>query len=152
MICPTPSVEAARVPLAALCKALGDNPRDGILARLVASGRITAPDAKGRVMLAEAVGAYFETVRADLRAATLTAGAERAREARAEAAELQLQMARRDLVARDDAEAATDALCGEILTAFSGLAARITRDVRTRRRIEEITRAAQAALAREVAG
>lgn len=141
----------AALDLQALAHLLGDDPAAGILARLVASGRI-ARDASGRVPLAEAVPVFFDTLRADLRAMTATAAAERARGARAEAAELRLSEARRDLVPGEDAEGAVDALCGEINASFAALPARVTRDPRARRRVDEIARAAQAALARDLTG
>lgn len=151
MILPRPSAYRATVALGTLRKTLGDDPATGVLARLVASGRIAAPDAKGRVPLAEAVAAYFDTVRADMRAATLTAAVERARAARAESAELKLAESRRELVPAEDAEAAIDALCGAVLSGLTGLPARVTRDIPTRRRIEALAHAAQTALARDLA-
>lgn len=144
-----PSPDGARVSLADLRKALGDHPRGGILAALVRAGVIEA-DRKGRVSLAQAVPCYFSRLRADLRAASASAGADRARAARAGAAELRLSEARRDLVARDDALTATDALTGEIVSTFASLPARITRDMGNRRHVAALTRAAQAALAKEL--
>lgn len=132
-----------------LMRLLDDDPASGILARAIASGHLV-PDALGRVMLAEAVPMFFDSLRADLRAATATAAVERARAARAASAELRLAEARRDLIPTEDAEAAVDHLCGTVLTALAGLPARITRDMKVRRMIEDSINQCRRAIAEEV--
>lgn len=150
MIAPKSSGPRALVKLAALRAVLSD-PEDGILARLIAAGRIEKPDGEGRVDIAVAVPLFFTELRAELRASTASASAERARQARAEAAELTLALARRDVIAQDDAAQAIDSLCGAINEALTSLAPRVTRDIRRRRGIEAAAFATRQAVAREVA-
>lgn len=137
-----------RVTVAALRRVLGEAP-GGIVDRLVRAGQITT-DRRGRVDLGQAVPAFLTELRADLRGSTQTAASERARQARAEALGLRLAIERRELIQHDQAEAATDALCGAVLTALHGLPSRITRDMGTRRRIDSLVLDVQAALAADL--
>jgi hypothetical protein len=75
----------------------------------------------------------------------------RARDARAEASELALAVARRDVIPYAEAETATDFLCGVIADQIGGLPARVTRDMRERRAIEDALRRAQGAIAADLA-
>ncbi len=149
MIAPKAAANAALVPADQLRKLLGDQP-GGILDRLVAAGRVAPPDDQGRIDLLQALPSFFQELRNELRASTATAASERARLARAASAELRLAEARREFVPHEDGEAAVDCLVGAVLTALSGLPARVTRDVPTRRKIEERLHLMQGALAREI--
>ena len=140
---------AALVPADQVRKLLGDLP-GGILDRLVAAGRITPPDNQGRIDLVQALPSFFKELRIELRASTATAASELSRLARAASTELRLAEARRDLIETDDADAAVDHLCGTISTTLGGLPARVTRDVPTRRRIEQAVHQVQAQLARNL--
>lgn len=145
------TASAALVPLDGLRKVLADDPKAGIFARLIAAGRIAAPDAEGRVDITTALPLFFEEMRSQMRAGTATAASERARQARAAAAELRVAESTRDLIPSEDAELAVDHLCGAVMTAITAMPARITRDVPTRRRIEAAFHTLQAAMAREIA-
>lgn len=149
MIAPKASASAALVPLAALRKALGDTAESGTMSRLIAAGKVV-PDGEGRVDIVAVLPIYFSELRAELRASTATAASERARVARAASAELRLAEARREMIEVEDATAAVDHLVGAILTGLSGLPARITRDIPTRRKIEAILHKVQGELAREI--
>ena len=149
MIAPKATASAAFVPVDSLRKLLGD-PSGGILDRLITSGRIGPPDDQGRVNLIEVLPLFFAELRNELRAGTATAASERARLARAASAELRLAEARRDLVPTEDAAAAVDHLCGTIATTLSGLPARVTRDIPTRRKVEQALHQMQAQLARDL--
>ena len=143
------SFNAALAPVDQLRKLLSDAP-GGIIDRLVAAGRITAPDNQGRIDLVQTLPAFFAELREQMRSSTATAASERARLARAASSELRLAEARRELIETDDASAAVDHLCGAVLTVLSGLPARITRDVPTRRKIEARLHSMQGALVREI--
>jgi hypothetical protein len=149
MIAPKATGSAALVQIAALRKALGD-PQGGILDRLIMAGKIGAADAQGRIDLVQAVPLFFGELRAEMRASTATAASERACLARAASAELRLAEARRDLVPTEDAAAAVDHLGGSISTALGGLPARVTRDIPTRRKVEQAVHQMQAQLARDL--
>lgn len=120
------------------------------LAALIAGGRIEQA-ADGTVPLISAVQVYLADLRSALRDRSATASAERARAARADAAELRLAEARRDLIPTEDAEHAVDLLCGAVQTALGSLPARCTRDIPLRRRIEAEVSTVQGTIARDVA-
>ncbi|WP_103255592.1 hypothetical protein [Tabrizicola aquatica] len=143
------SPTGATVRLAELCQILGDGPKTGHLARAVAAGTLK-PDKQGRVAITVAVPMFFEALRQEAAAGTATAAAEAARAARADAQELRLAEARRELIPVEDGEAALDHVVGAILTSLSAMPARITRDVPLRRRVEAALHQAQAALARDL--
>lgn len=67
---------------------------------------------------------------------TKTASASRATDARAREIELRIAERSRELIPIDDANLALDLVVGEVNKQFTGLAARITRDVGLRRKIE----------------
>lgn len=67
---------------------------------------------------------------------TKTAAASRATDARAREIELRIAREERQLIPREDADLAIDLVVGEVNKQFTGLAARITRDVGLRRKIE----------------
>ncbi len=119
---------------------------------LIASGAIPTPEGREqRVPMVEAIHAYLGHLREASRTASASAAMARARNARTEASELALAIARRDLVPDAEAETATDFLCGMIADQIGGLPARVTRDLRERRRIEDALREAQDRIAKDLA-
>jgi len=122
----------------------------GELEGLIASGTLPALDGD-RLPMISAVQSYLANLREASRNASASAAQARARDARAEASELALAVARRDLIQDSEAETATDFLCGVISEAIGGLPARVTRDLRDRRLIEEALREAQDRIAQDLA-
>ena len=104
-----------------------------------------------KLPMIEAVQAFLHHLRNESRNASASAAMARARDARAEASELALAISRRDVIADGEAEMATDFLCGRISEVIGGLPARVTRELRDRRRIEEVLRAAQGGIAADLA-
>lgn len=143
--------DGAMVPLAGLRKTLNDPEDGGILSRLIEAKQIDKPDPEGKVDITMAVPAFFKELRAEMRATTASAAAERARAARAEAQELRLAETLRELVAVDEVEAAVDHLCGVIVTTLGGLPARASRILPVRRQIEDMVRKAQMAISDDLA-
>lgn len=124
---------------------------EGRLVRLIADGKIKEV-ARGRVGLVEAVQAFLDDLRADLRANTASASVEKAREARADAAQLRLAEKRREVIPRDEAEAAVDYVCGAINSALASIPARVTRDPMLRRRIDAVVLRSRKDIGRRVKG
>lgn len=90
---------------------------------LIASGAIPTPEGREqRVPMVEAIHAYLGHLREASRTASASAAMARARNARTEASELAVAIARRDLVPDAEAETATDFLCGMIADQIGGLA------------------------------
>lgn len=123
---------------------------DGEIEALIAAGQIDPPE-HDRVPMVQAVQAFLGHLRETARTASASAAMARARDARAEASELALAISRRDVIPDGEAEMATDFLCGRISEVIGGLPARVTRDLRDRRRIEETLRAAQEGIAADLA-
>lgn len=134
------------VKTAELAKIFAD--QDGRLARLIDQGIVK--EAGGRVSIVEAVRAFLEDLRADLRSNTATAAAERAREARASATALRLAEKKRAVIPQSDAEAAVDYLVGAVNSALAAIPARVTRAPETRRTIDHIIFNLRDAIAKEV--
>lgn len=122
----------------------------GELEGLIASGTLPALDGDKLPMIS-AVQSYLAHLRETSRTASASAAMARARDARAEATELSLAIARRDVIQASEAETACDFLCGVISEAIGGLPARVTRDMRERRVIEDALRRAQEAIAADLA-
>jgi len=122
----------------------------GELENMIATGALPALDGDKLPMI-ESVQAFLHFLRNESRNASASAAMARARDARAEASELALAIARRDLVQDTEAAACVDYLCGVIAETFGGLPARITRDLRKRRLIEDALRRAQEAIASDLA-
>lgn len=101
----------------------------------------------GRVSLVEATRAYIAALRERARDASLLAAQERARAARAAAAELSVAVERRELIPTDDADAAVQFVAGVVNSVAHGLPARATRDLRARRAMEKAIREALESLA-----
>lgn len=92
--------------------------------------------AKGQYTLAaiaKGVTKYYED---QLATTSKTAIASRATDARAREIELRIAEKTRSLIPIEDANLALDLVVGEVNRQFTGLAARVTRDVATRRKIE----------------
>ena len=138
----------ATITLAGLRKLTGA--ADGEIEALIAAGQIDPPDGDKLPMI-ESVQAYLGHLRDTARTASASAAMARARDARAEASELALAISRRDVIADAEAEMATDFLCGVISDRIGGLPARVTRDLRDRRRIEDALMKAQEAIAQDLA-
>ncbi|KQB17102.1 hypothetical protein H9N28_07190 [Rhodobacter capsulatus] len=122
----------------------------GELESMIAAGTLPALDGD-RLPMVEAVQAFLHHLRDTARTASASAAMARARDARAEASELALAISRRDLVPDAEAETAADYVCGVIVDRVGGMPARVTRDLRDRRRIEETLRAAQEGIAADLA-
>lgn len=106
--------------------------------------------APGRVALIAAVRAFIEHTKAQARNSTLVSAQERAKSARAAAAELSLMVERRSLVPDEEVQACVDHVAGAIITGITCTPARVTRDLRARRLIEDTLRTAQAAIANDL--
>lgn len=121
----------------------------GEIEELVAHGilRQTEP---GQIGLVAGVGAYINHLKARARNATLSSAAIAARDARAEASELALRVARRDLIADGEAEAALDYLASVIVGEATGLPARATRDLRARAAMDAALRSALTAISNDL--
>ncbi|RID91621.1 hypothetical protein D2N39_13065 [Gemmobacter lutimaris] len=121
----------------------------GELEDLIARGVLHQPQ-PGQIALVAGVAAFLAHLRARARDATLSRAATAARDARAEASELALAVARRDAIPDDQAEAAADFLCATITRELSGLPARATRDLRARAAIDQALRQALVGIADEL--
>lgn len=120
--------------------------RPGEIESLIRSGAIKRA-APGRISLVGGVRALIQNVRAQARDASLAAAQADARSARAEASELALQVECRELIADDEAQAATDHVAASITTAIAALPARASRDLRARAAIYGVLRGVQAKIA-----
>ena len=102
---------------------------------LVAAGFIKKSE-RGSYSVVEVVRgavAYYED---QIEKASKSAAASRATDARTREIELRIAEKRRDLIPREDAEQALEIVVGEVNKQFTGLPARITRDLGLRREIE----------------
>lgn len=138
----------ATITISGLHRLTGAEP--GEIEALIGAGQIDQPDGD-RVPMVQAVQSYLAHLRDQNRTASASAAMARARDARAEASELALAIARRDVIPDAEAETACDFLCGVISEAIGGLPARVTRDMRERRVIEDALRRAQEAIAADLA-
>lgn len=98
-------------------------------------GYIVIPK-RGFTTIVSAVQGYIRFLKDEDRKNTKSAAASRAVDARAAEIELRIAEKRRELIPREEAEQALDLVVGEVNKQFTGLPARITRDVRLRREIE----------------
>lgn len=117
---------------------------------LVSRGVLPQPE-PGQIGLVLGVAAYLSHLKARARDASLSKAATEARDARAEASELALAVARRDVIPDDQAEAAVDHLCAVITRELGGLPARATRDLRARAAMEATLRGTLTAIADDLA-
>ena len=114
------------------------------LAALPADATVTV------VEIVPAVQAYLADLRAELKAKSGTASAEQARSARADATALRLAEQRREMIPVEDADNAIAHVVGAINIAMTAFPARVTRDPRTRRKVDDIAFRVRDAIAREV--
>lgn len=122
----------------------------GEIESLLKSGTLRRA-APGKLALIEATRSYIAHVRATARDASAASAMADAKAARAEASELSLAIQDRTLIRDEEADAALLAVVGSILETFGGLSARVSRDRADRGLVEDALRAAQEALADELA-
>jgi hypothetical protein len=103
--------------------------------QLIKAGYIQRPK-PGFTTVVSAVQGYIRFLKDDARQNTKSAAASRAVDARAAEIELRIAERKREVIPREDAELAMDLVVGEVNKVFTGLPARITRDVPLRRLIE----------------
>lgn len=138
--------DPATITLAAFARLVGAT-RDE-LDGLILSGVLPQPSGRDRRLpLREAAMAYLAHLRAQLAAHRADAATQRAQDARADAAALELALEQREVIDLEDARAALDAVCGAIATRFQMIPTRVTRDRAHRAILERAFTEAQAALA-----
>lgn len=103
--------------------------------QLSKAGYIPIPK-RGFTTIVGAVQGYIRFLKEDARKETRSAAASRAVDARADEIQLKIAERKRELIPREDAILAMDLVVGEVNKVFTGLPARITRDLRLRREIE----------------
>ncbi|WP_235841510.1 hypothetical protein [Cereibacter azotoformans] len=96
--------------------------------------------------------AYLEHLRAQLAAHRADAATQRAQDARADAAALELAVERGEVIDAEDAHAALDAVCGVVATQFTMIPARVTRDRIQRETLRQAFFDLQSDLAADLAG
>jgi len=101
----------------------------------------------GRVLMVAAVQGYIRYLKDVAKRTTKTAAESRVRDARAEEIEMRVAERRRELIPIDDATLALDLLVGRVKEEMGGIAARVTRDIDLRRKIEAEVNGAQARIA-----
>lgn len=116
------------------------------LNRLQANGYVPQGP-RGKVSLVGAVQGYIKSLKDEERRSSKSAADSRVRDARAQEIEMRIAERKRDLIPFEDAVEILDFLIGSVREELSGLAARITRDMAMRRKIEEEIHAAQARIA-----
>ncbi len=103
--------------------------------QLVAQGYIQRPK-RGFTTIVSAVQGYIRFLKDEDRKNTKSHAASEAVQARADEVRLRIAERKRELIPQEDAALALDLLVGEVNKQFTGLPARITRDLRLRREIE----------------
>lgn len=103
--------------------------------QLVSAGYIQRPK-RGFTTIVSAVQGYIRFLKDEDRKNTKSHAASEAVKARADEINLRIAERRRDLIPQEDANLALDIVVGEVNKQFTGLPARITRDLRLRREIE----------------
>lgn len=91
---------------------------------------------KGRYNLVAVVQGYIKFLKDDERRTSKSATASRMQDAKTAEIEMRLAERRRELIPLDDAQAAIDVIVGKVRAEFSGLPARVTRDMTLRRSLE----------------
>lgn len=130
--------------LRAIC---GAKPNE--IEQLIRARQITARD--GKVSLVAGVRAYLDAIRAATKSASLASAQDASRAARADAAELALAVDARSMIPVDEVDGVIADLCGAIMARTFTIPARVTRDVRDRRKIEDTVRRMQQKVANDVA-
>ncbi len=103
--------------------------------QLIKAGYIARPK-PGYTTVISAVQGYIRFLKDEDRKNTKSHAASEAVQARANEINLRIAERRRDLIPQEDANLALDLVVGEVNKQFTGLPARITRDLRLRREIE----------------
>jgi hypothetical protein len=117
--------------------------------RLVDLGHIKRAK-KGQYQLVDVVQGYIRFLKDEERRTSKTATASRMQDAKTAEIELRLAEKRRELIPVEDASAVIDIIVGKVRSEFSGLPARVTRDMDLRRRLEDETNASLNRLAAAV--
>jgi hypothetical protein len=102
---------------------------------------------RGHVPLVGAVQGYINFLKDEERRTSKSAAASRVTDARAKEIELRNQVRLRELIPVEDATAALDLVVGRVREEMNGLAARVTRDIPLRRKIEAEVNEAQKRIA-----
>ena len=118
--------------------------------QLIKDGYIPRP-VPGRTTLVGAVQGYIRFRDDADRRATKSASANRVTDARASEIELRLAERRREVIPREEAEAANAFVVGLVNEELNGLPARLTRDVPTRRKYEAEVDGSKARIAKALA-
>lgn len=118
--------------------------------QLIKAGYIQRPK-PGYTTVVSAVQGYIRFLKDEDRKNTKSHAASEAVKARADEINLRIAERRRDLIPQEDANLALDIVVGEVNKQFTGLPARITRDLRLRRDIEAKLNEAKAKIAEALA-
>lgn len=104
--------------------------------QLVKDGFIPKPDKRGRYSIVAAVHGRITSIQAEKKNETKTAAENRVKDARAR--EIEMRNARTDkaVVDIDEALAIIDEILGDVRAGFTGLPARMTRDLAERNKLE----------------
>lgn len=103
--------------------------------QLVREGRIPKA-ARNRYRLVDVVEGYVTFLKDDERRSSLAQSESGLKAARQREVELRIAEREREVVPRDEAEAAMDLVVGKVNAEMNGLAARVTRDIEMRTKIE----------------
>lgn len=106
------------------------------LRQLTKGGYITQ-EGRGRYNLVAVVQGYIRFLKDEERRSSRTAAESRVRDARAAEIELRIAEKRRELIEAEEAVAACDKIVGVVRTEIIGLPARVSRDKKIRRQVEE---------------
>lgn len=142
---PTPAEAGNLITLDQASRLLGIGPER--IRMLQRSGHI-AKAKPGHVLLVSAVQGYIAFLKEVAAKTTKTAADSRVRDARASEIEMRNAERMRKLVPVEDATAAQDYLVGVVSEVIGGLAARVTRDIDLRRKIEAEVNAAKEKIAK----
>lgn len=118
--------------------------------QLSKAGYIAIPK-RGHTTIVSAVQGYIRFLKDEDRKNTKSSAAQEAVKARADEINLRIAEKRRDLIPIEDHRLAMDLVAGAINRAFTGLPARVTRDVALRRQIEAIVYECRAEVAAAIA-
>lgn len=141
--------EPATITVAAFGRLVGATRAE--LEALISAGALPKPTGRDRRLpLREAATRYLAHLRAHLATARAGAAASRAQDARAEAAALTLAVERRELLDAHEVEVALASACGAINTAMLVIPARVTRDGRQLRLLDEAIYRLRAELAADL--
>lgn len=112
-------------------------------------GYIAIPE-RGKTTIVGAVQGYIQFLKDEARKDTRSQADSRVRDARAKEIELRNAIRLRELIPVEDASAALDLVVGRVREEMNGLAARVTREMVVRRKIEAEVNAAQGRIAQSL--